>query len=68
MTDETTRPDFVTDEMLEYLDDLRESGVTNMGGAAPYVAAAFDLGRSESLAELTYWMRTLGERQPREDE
>ena len=69
MTDETTpRPDFVTDEMLEYLDDLRESGVTNMFGAAPYVAAAFGLSRSESRAVHTYWMETFAERHPREDE
>ena len=68
MTDETTRPDFVTNEHLEYLDDLRESGVTNMFGAAPYVEATFGLSRSESRAVLTYWMRTFGERHPREDE
>ena len=66
MTDET-KPDFVTDEMLEYLDDLRESSVTNMFGAAPYVEATFGLSRSESRAVLTYWMRTYGERHPRED-
>ena len=64
MTDETTRPDFVTNEHLEYLDDLRESGVTNMFGAAPYVEATFGLSRSESRAVLTYWMRTFSERHP----
>jgi len=26
------RPDFITDEHLKYLDDLRESGDTNMWG------------------------------------
>ena len=43
------RPEIVTDEMLEYLDDLRESGETNMFGAGPYVQREFGLqqvGRS----------------------
>ena len=31
---EATRPEFVTYEMLYFLDGLRESGVTNMFGAA----------------------------------
>jgi hypothetical protein len=29
-------PEFVTDDMLEFLDRLRKSGVTNMFGAKPY--------------------------------
>lgn len=65
-TPTTERPAFVTDEMLDYLDDLRASGVTNMFGAAPYVAAAFDhLSDAEARAVLSYWMRTFSERHPR---
>lgn len=60
------RPEVVTDEMLEYLDDLRESGVTNMFGAAPYVQEAFDLSRREGKDVLLYWMETFGERHPNE--
>ena len=30
-------------EYFEYLDDLRESGVTNMFGSAPYLAEEFGL-------------------------
>ena len=56
------RPDFVTDEHLEYLDDLRESGVTNMFGATPYVEGEFDLNREDARAILNYWMATFSER------
>ena len=43
MTDKVERPDIVTDEHLEYLDDLRESGVTNMFGAGSYLEDNFCL-------------------------
>jgi hypothetical protein len=59
-TDE--RPAIVTDDMLEYLDELRESGVTNMFGAAPYVEVAFGLTTNEARSVLSYWMRTFSER------
>lgn len=60
------RPDFVTDEHLEFLDELRSSGVTNMYGAAPYVQKAFKgLGHDKSVRVLTYWMRTFSERHPK---
>ena len=36
------------DAIFEYLDDLRESGVTNMFGAGPYVQDEFGLGRREA--------------------
>lgn len=58
------RPDFLTDEHLEYLDNLRESGVTNMFGARPYVARAFpDLTQEQAGKVLGYWMDTFSERQ-----
>jgi len=49
---------------FEYLDQLRESGVTNMFGAAPYLQSAFGLSRSESKSVLLEWMQTFGERHP----
>jgi hypothetical protein len=61
-TPTTERPEIVTDEMLEYLDELRESAVTNMFGAAPWVANAFDLELEDARRVLSYWMRTFGER------
>ena len=44
-------------EMFEYLDTLRESGVTNMFGAGPYLEQAFDIGRREAKAVLLEWMK-----------
>ena len=63
MSTDEVRPDFVTDEHLEYLDNLRESGVTNMFGAASYLMAAFpNLTKPQSREVLTYWMHTFSER------
>ena len=59
------RPAFVTDEMLVYLDELRESGVTNMFGAGPYIEDEFGLGRTDARKVLTYWMETFSERHPK---
>lgn len=66
MTMQTTeKPEGLEDEHLWFLDDLRESGITNMYGAAPYLARAFDLDDDTSRAYLIYWMRTFGERHPK---
>lgn len=35
------RPAYLTDDHLEYLDGLRESGATNMFGARPYLMEEF---------------------------
>lgn len=57
------RPEFVTDEHLEYLDKLRESGDTNMFGACPYLMGAFPaLGRQKATTTLIYWMQTFESR------
>lgn len=56
----TTRPTIVTDEHLEYLDDLRESGVTNMFGAGQFLEANFELNSVDSRKILVYWMETFG--------
>ena len=47
-----------------YLDSLRESGVTNMFGAGPYVESEFGLGRKESGKLVVEWMKTFSERHP----
>ena len=56
------RPAIVTDEYLEYLDALRESGATNMYGAVPYLTDEFDLSRLDASATLAYWMKSFSER------
>ena len=60
------RPDFVTDEHLEYLDALRESGATNMYGAPPYLQRAFKIKDKDRAVKITsYWMRSFSERHPK---
>lgn len=55
------RPDYITDEHLEYLDDLRESGDTNMYGATPFLMREFpDLEEKTAGEILVYWMKTFG--------
>jgi len=55
------RPDCVKDEHLEYLDSLRESGVTNMFAAPTYVHNAFDVSREDAREIVMYWMKTFGQ-------
>ena len=53
------RPEIVSNEHLEYLDGLRESGATNMFGAAPYLQREFpNLTRAESRTIVSYWMKS----------
>jgi hypothetical protein len=61
-TEEEPRPEFVTDEHLRFLDALRESGQTNMFGAAPYIADLFEIPMQQARIILTYWMQTFGNR------
>jgi len=57
------RPDYVTDEHLEYLDELRESGITNMYGARAYLLNEFDDLQDKVAGDiLVYWMKTFGKK------
>lgn len=40
----------------DYLEELRQSGVTNMFGAAPYLMREFDLSYDEASKILRDWM------------
>ncbi len=51
-------------EVFEFLDELRESGETNMYGAVPYIVAAFDITKYDAQRHLVKWMETFGERHP----
>jgi len=44
-----------------YLNRLRESGATNMFGAAPYLEMEFDLDRREAKQVLMAWMQWVSE-------
>jgi len=64
---EIDKPGFATedelDEMLGYLDVVKESCVINMFGAAPYLRDEFpELSKRESREVVAYWMKTFGER------
>ena len=49
-----------TDEMHQFLNALRLSGVTNMNGATPYLMEEFpELSSREARAVLVHWIRTL---------
>ena len=48
------------EEIYQYLDVLRESGVTNMFGAAPYLGRAFGFEKKESHEWLSRWMNDFG--------
>lgn len=45
-------------EYFSYLDVLRESGVTNMFGASPYLQREFGLDRREAQKVLKAWMES----------
>jgi hypothetical protein len=49
---------------LEFLDELRESGRTNMFGAVPFLQSRFGLSRREATAILAEWMETFAARHP----
>ena len=55
-------PDFICDEYLDYLYVLRESGETNMVGAASYLQCEFpELTADEAKIALAYWMKTFSD-------
>lgn len=46
------------EEYFEYLDDLRESAVTNMFGACPYLRKEFGMDQKTAEDILSKWMET----------
>lgn len=68
---EITRPNYCTNDMLDYLDQLRESGATNIFGAGPYLEKEFKELRAnrksfhsgdKAREVLSYWMKTFSQR------
>lgn len=51
-------------EVNEFLDDLRESGVVNMFGAGPHVQQEFMVDKREAKAFVMEWMKTFADRHP----
>jgi len=50
------------EEVFQFLDDLRESGIVNMFGATPYVQEAFGVKKMEARELVVEWMKTFSER------
>ncbi len=45
-----------------FLDELRESGKTNMFGAVPYIVEAFNITKYDAQRHLIKWMETFEKR------
>lgn len=57
----------LVDDVLEYLDDLRDSGITNMWGAPAYVEKEYKMAgvtKKQSMDLTGYWMESFTERHP----
>jgi hypothetical protein len=46
----------VEQKHLTYLDELRDSGKTNMFGAVPYIQRKFSLSKDDANKIWEYWM------------
>lgn len=58
----------IEQEVMIYLNDLRDSGVTNMYGAVPYILSEFEdiyseeeLNKQEASRILSLWMKNFNE-------
>jgi len=59
---EILKPEGLTDEHLNYLDVLRESGVTNMFGSGQYLVSMFEISKRTAAEYVKYWMKTFSAR------
>lgn len=48
-------------EVMQYLNALRDSGVTNMFGATPHIEQEFGINKREAARILSLWMRNFNE-------
>jgi hypothetical protein len=55
---EERKTDRLEKEVFLYLDSLRDSGLTNMFGAAPYVEEEFELDKKRARALVMKWMKS----------
>ena len=64
MTDHAQHTAEELSNYFEFLDDLRESGVTNMWGAGPYLQRAFSRGKDEAMDVFLKWIGSFDPDQP----
>jgi hypothetical protein len=55
------------EEVFSYLNDLRDSGQTNMFGAGAYIEKAFNLDKRKAREILAKWMKSFDEGKVNED-
>lgn len=55
------------EEVNVFLDGLRESGVTNMFGAGPYIEREFSLVKGAARKMLVAWMETFEARKAKKE-
>jgi len=53
--------DTYENDVFEYLSNLRDSGVTNMFGATPYLMETFDFSSELASTWLCRWMKSFSE-------
>jgi hypothetical protein len=58
--------EILTDDMVEWLDSLRDSGSVNMYGAVPLLRDEFSITKGQAMAALKQWMLEFNTRQERE--
>ena len=56
------KTELTQDKVNKFLDDLRESGVTNMYGAGPYIEEIFGVTKYDANRFLVKWMETFDNR------
>jgi hypothetical protein len=57
-TEQQETLDEMKDEIFTYLNELRESGVTSMFGAVPYLMDEFSFDMADSRVYLAQWMKS----------
>jgi hypothetical protein len=63
------QPQMEDEVYLLYLDDVRESGLVNMSGAALYLQEEFpELSRTQAREIRTHWMQTFSARHTKEEQ
>jgi len=63
MSKEITWPES-WNKYFDFLDDLRDSGITNMFGASDYLRETFGVDHKDAIVILTLWMKTFSQRHP----
>ena len=62
----SNRPAICDDKHLDYLDALRESGITNTYGSPRYLQDTYGLNKKDAFTIVQFWMDTFSERHPKE--